>query len=67
MLNRTLALFLLSVGFYGAYVFSGRFPVFQENVGQGMYQGEGYTRLLAQEQPNHAPPHRGSGRCDQVC
>lgn len=66
MLNRTLALFLLSVSFSGAYVVAGHASFLPLDSAQGI-QGAGYTELLAQEKPNNAPPHRGSGRCDQVC
>ena len=63
MLNRTLALFLLSVSFYGAHVVAGHASLLP----LGMANGESAAELLAQEKPSNAPPHRGSGRCDQVC
>ena len=66
MLNRTLALFLLSVSFYGAY-FVMRGPLSPLSSWQGISPGDAYAELLAQEKPNNVPPHRGSGRCDQVC
>ena len=66
MLNRTLALSLLSVSFYGAYVVVGHGPSLELGSWQPLNPEADYAELLAQEKPENAPPHRGSGRCD-IC
>lgn len=60
MLNRTLALCLVSVSFYSAYS-----TVLGTRSRMSWNQGEpesSQLELLSQEAPSNAEPHRGSGR-----
>ena len=67
MLNQ-ISVLLVTVTVGSGYL--GMIDVFPNHLSShkmGAELSQSKTQLLVQENPENAPPHRGSGRCSQVC